>query len=118
VQNNYTIITLFLDLKIRSTWKIINSEKWTNQHDMSVSSIIMNGKTITNQYEIANIFNNYFSSVADSINVDNNTAKPSSKTNPINYLYKYHGTPFTKLNWQYSSTYEIGKIINSIKFKN
>jgi hypothetical protein len=45
---------------MKSTWKIVNSEKGTNQHDMSVPSIVMDGKTITNQYEIANIFNNYF----------------------------------------------------------
>jgi hypothetical protein len=53
--------------------------------------------------------------VADSINVDNNKAKVSSITNAINTLYKYHDVPFTKPNWRYASTYEIGKIINSIK---
>jgi hypothetical protein len=56
--------------------------------------------------------------VADSINVANNKAKASSMINPINYLYKYHGIPFTKLHWRYASTYEIGKIINSLKSKN
>jgi hypothetical protein len=40
--------------------------------------------------------------VADSINVDNNKAKVSSMTNPINSLYKYHDVPFTKLNWRYA----------------
>jgi hypothetical protein len=62
-------------------------------------SIVMDGKTITNQYEIANIFDNYFSSVAASINVDNNKAKATTMANPINYLHKYHSIPFTKLNW-------------------
>jgi hypothetical protein len=42
---------------MKSTWKIINGEKWTNQHDMSVPSIVMDEKIVTNQYEIANIFN-------------------------------------------------------------
>jgi hypothetical protein len=62
---------------MKSTWKIINSEKGT-----------------TNQYEIGNIFNKYSSSVADSINVDNNRAKVSSMNDPTNYLYKYHSKPF------------------------
>jgi hypothetical protein len=77
----------------------------------------MDEKIITNQHEIANIFNKYFSSVADYINVDKNKAKVSSMTNPINYLYKYHGIHVTKLNWGYASTYEIGKMINPIKSK-
>jgi hypothetical protein len=83
---------------MKSTWKIIDSEKVKNQHDMLAPSIVLEEKTITNQYEIANIFNKYFSSVADSINVDKNKAKASSMTNPINYLYKYHTIPFTKPN--------------------
>jgi len=66
---------------MKSTWKIINNEKGTTQHDMSVPSLVMNEKIITNQKEIANLFNNYFLSVADSINVDNNKAKNSSMIN-------------------------------------
>ena len=85
---------------------------------MSVPSLVMNEKTITNQKEIANLFNNYFLSVTDSINVDNNKAKNSSMFNPINYLFKYYGKPFATLNWHCTSTYEIGKIIKSLKSKN
>jgi hypothetical protein len=80
---------------------------------MSVPSIVLDEKTITNQYKIANLFNNYFLSLADSINVDKNKAKNSSMINPINNLFKYYSKPLAKLNWQYASTYEIGKIIKS-----
>jgi hypothetical protein len=34
---------------------ITNRENGINQHDMSVPSIVVDGKIITNQYEIANI---------------------------------------------------------------
>jgi hypothetical protein len=54
--------------KKKSTWKIINS-------DMLVPSTVMHKKTITNQCANANIFNNYFSSVDDSVNADNNKIK-------------------------------------------
>jgi Notch-like protein len=38
--------------------------------------------------------------------------------NLINYLFKYYNKPFPKLNWQYTSTYVIDKIIKSLKSKN
>jgi hypothetical protein len=53
-------------------------------------SLVMNEKVLTNQKIIANLFNNYFLSVADSSNVDNNKAQNSSMINPINYLFKYY----------------------------
>jgi hypothetical protein len=39
-------------------------------------------------------------------------------SNPTNYLFKYYNKPFPKINWQYASTYEIDKIIKSLKSKN
>jgi hypothetical protein len=56
--------------------------------------------------------------MADFINADNNKAKNSSLINPINYLFKYYSKPFANINWPYASTYEIGKIIKSLKSKN
>jgi hypothetical protein len=55
--------------------------------------------------------------VADFINADKNKEN-SSMFNPINYLFKYHNKPFLRINWQYASTYEIDKIIKSLKSKN
>jgi Notch-like protein len=71
-----------------------------------------------NQKKIANLFNNYILSMADFINTDNNKAKNFSSINQINYLTKYYSKPFAKINWQYASTSEIGKIIKSLKSKN
>ena len=53
--------------------------------------------------------------MADSINVDNIKAKNSSMICPINCLFEYFSEPFATLNWQYTSTYETGKIIKSLK---
>ena len=39
-------------------------------------------------------------------------------TNPINYLANNFRKPFTKIIWQYASTYEVGNIIKSLKTKN
>jgi len=39
---------------MKSTWKIINSEKGTTNQDMSVPLLVLDNKIITN------LFNNYF----------------------------------------------------------
>ena len=39
-------------------------------------------------------------------------------TKPINYLANSFRRPFTRINWQYTSTYETGKIIKSLSTKN
>jgi hypothetical protein len=104
--------------KIKSTWKIINSESGMTHQDTSIPLLELDEKLITNQHKIANLFNNYFLSVADSINVNKNKDVHLTVFNPINYLFKYYKRPFAKINWQYASTNETDKIIKSLKSKN
>jgi hypothetical protein len=66
-----------------------------------------------NQNKIANIFNNYFLSIADSINSDNNKHINTNMTNTVNYL-----ADSFRISWQDVSTCEIKKIIKSLKIKN
>ena len=65
-----------------------------------------------------NILNNYFLSIADSINADSNKHINSHMINPINYLANNFRRPVTKISWQSASTYEIEKIIKSLRTKN
>ena len=39
-------------------------------------------------------------------------------TKSINYLANSFRKPFTRINWQYTSTYETGKMIKSLSTKN
>ena len=61
-----------------------------------------------NQNKIADSFNNYFLSIANPKNTDLNKHINISMRNTINYLAIHFRRPFTKINWQYASTYEIG----------
>ena len=70
--------------KMKTTWKMINSEKGTTHRDMSVT---LDDKIITNRQKIADLFNNYFLSIADPIDGDKNKDEHSSMINPINYLF-------------------------------
>ena len=103
---HYNNIILKSKNKMKSTWKIINNEKGITQQDMSIPQLVLNNKRITNQHKIANIFNSYFISVADSIKEDRSDKVTASSVNPINYLLKYFNKPFSKMNWQYTSTYK------------
>ena len=65
---HYNII-LRANNKTKTTWKSINRENGTTQHDISVSTLTIDDSKIANQSIIANVFNNYFSSVADLIKI-------------------------------------------------
>jgi len=69
--------------KMKSTWKI-NTEKGKSKHSTDIQSLMIDNNVIMNQNIIAKTFNNYFLSIADSINSHNN--KHVNMLNPINYL--------------------------------
>jgi hypothetical protein len=75
-------------------------------------------KEITNQNTIANIFNSYFLSIAESFKSGNNTRTYTKDTNPISYLIDSFHRPFPTISWHYASTHEIEMIIKSLKSKN
>ena len=103
---------------MKITWKIINEEKGKTKSSIHIQSLVINNNVIMNQNKIVNIFNNYFISVADTVNADNKKHINTSMTNSINYLTNNFRRPFPKISWQYASTYEIEKIIKSLRTKN
>jgi len=67
-----------------------------------------------NQNTIAKTFNNYFRSIADSINTDNNKHVKTGK--PTNYMSNNLIKSLTQSNWHYATTtYEGEKIIKSLR---
>jgi hypothetical protein len=73
-----------------------------------------------NQEKIATAFNKYFLSIADSVIPNNNNHTNNMTANPINYEYLVNAfsRPFTKIDAKYATSYEIEKIIRSLKTKN
>jgi len=96
-----------------TTWKIINHENGKPNHCKNTISLRVDNKEITNQNTIANIFNSYFLSIAESFNSGNNKHTYIKEPNPISFHH-----PFPKMSWHYESTYKIEKIIKSLKSKN
>jgi len=101
--------------KIKSTWKIINEEKGKFKDSQNMKFLRINNKTVFNQEAMANTFNNYFLSVADSLckdfkAVDNNMT-------PLHYLQNNLTKPENKMKWKYVTTYELEQIIKSLNLK-
>jgi hypothetical protein len=101
-----------------TTWKIINYENGKSNHCKNIQSLRIDNKEITNQNTIADIFNSYFLSIAESLKSGKNKHTTIKETNPISYLINSFHQPFPKMNWQYASTHEIEKFIKSLKSKN
>jgi len=100
-----------------TTWKIINYENGKSNRCKNIQSLRIDNKEIANQNTIANIFNSYFLSIAESLKPGNNEHTNIKETNPISYLINSFHRLFPKMSWQYASTHEIEKIIKSLKSK-
>ena len=59
--------------KMKSTWQIIHKEMGKTQPETSITKLETLTKTITNQKEIANTFNRYFTTIADNIRNNSNS---------------------------------------------
>jgi exonuclease III len=108
----YNNLILNFNNNMATTWKIINHENRKPSHDNNIASLKIDNKEITNQNKIANIFNNYFLSIADSLNAGKNNHTNIKESKPISYLINNFHQPFPKMKWHLTSTHEIGKIIN------
>jgi hypothetical protein len=103
--------------KMKSTWQIIHKEMGKPQPETFITKLETPNKTITNQTEIANTFNRYFTTIADNIRNNNNNNVKLQNKNPIKYLVKQYTNPFPKINWKYVSSHEIVNIIKGLKPK-
>jgi hypothetical protein len=83
--------------KMKSTWEIINQERGEARNGIDIQLLIIDNNEIINQKQIANIFNNYFLTIADRITSDNNNHRNTNMTHPINYLANSFRKPFANV---------------------
>ena len=102
--------------KVKNTWKIVNEAKGKYKDKPNIQFLNFKNNTIANREKIANIFNDYFLSVANSLKKGNKDYE--NKIESIHYLHNCLNKPPQKMKWKYISTYEIEKIINSLNSKN
>jgi hypothetical protein len=98
-------------------WNIIHKETGNSTNENNIKSLRINNHTVYNQARIANEFNTYFANIVDSSGIKE-INENTEDTCPLQYLSKHLKQPFKALNWPYTSSKEINKIIDSLKSKN
>jgi len=85
-----------------------------------IKSININNPIRNNPQEIANTFNDYFLTLADTItgNIKKDNNDPRENLNPSNYLIYNFNSTFPGINWNYATPYEIDNLSKSLKTKN
>ena len=104
--------------KIKTTWRIINEEKGLNKRKSVIKKISHNNRLITNQTTIANLFSNYFLSIADLTKIENTKDVNTYIQNSLKYLRMCINNPFDNITWKYVSTQEVKRVISSLKNSN
>jgi len=108
--------------KLKTTWSIIKTITNNKKNSNDILMMEIDGKITTWHQTIAEVFNNYYVSVADNItnnNPVNNTIGDLNKNNPLNYLLVYSAfqQSFTNIKLKNTTTGEIEKIIKELKSK-
>jgi len=105
--------------KIKTTWANIKKETGNKNHHGTINSLRINDPMVNNSQEIAYAFNDYFSSVADTIinNIRMGKDERKDDISHSSYLINNFNNTFPNINWKQASTHEISKIIESLKCK-
>jgi len=97
---------------MKTTWNIIKSETGKKGSKGGAHLLNMNGNLTKNQQMIADPFNNYFLTIADTI-IDNNRkdkiGQSNNNNNPVSYMLQIFKHPFPNIKFNYTSTNEIEK---------
>jgi hypothetical protein len=106
-------------IRIKTTWEIIKKETGNNNHHNTVKSLRINYTMVNSSQEIAYAFNDYFSTLVDSIidNIRKGNDEPKDDISHSSYLINNFNNMFPNINWKHASTYEVGMIIESLKSK-
>jgi len=104
--------------KTKTTSNIISELLGKQHHTQETQKLTTEGTHLTIQQDIANAFNNYFSTITDKTNSD--SQENMRHGNPHTYCYFDHsaGDSYPLMVFKTFSTQEITSIIKSIKTKN
>jgi len=104
--------------KQKTTWNIIKTLTNNKKTSNITTPINIDYESPTNLIGIANAFNTYFTSIADNL-LTRNFSETDTTTNddPMSYLRHNFKYCHSQIKLKNTTTYEINKIINSLKSK-
>jgi 3-methyladenine DNA glycosylase Tag len=93
---------------MKTTWDIIKKEVGVNIIRAEINSIIVNGKKVSSQQDIAGEFNKYFANVADETKrqINNNDVTVSDFNNVgsyIDFMIQAFAKPYQTTNYNCST---------------
>jgi lysophospholipase L1-like esterase len=108
--------------KLKTTWYIIKEEVGVNISKVEITSVIVDGKKVSSQQDIACEFNKYFANFADKIKrqINNNDVTVNDFNNVgsyIDFMFQAFANPYQTTS-NCSTKKEIENIISSLKSKN
>jgi hypothetical protein len=115
----YNKLLLKSNNKLKTTWNIVKTiTKYKNTIN-SISTMNIKDKLSSNPLPIANALNNYFLSVAENLFIKHFSGKNTiNNKDSISHLHQNFRQSFSTMKLRNTTTYEIEKIIHSLKCKN
>jgi flagellar basal body P-ring protein FlgI len=104
--------------KVRTTWNLINREVRKKVTKENIQTLNIEGKNYTNLNTIVEVFNRYFSGVADTIHkqIKENCKNVKTKsTNYMTYMSMAFGSTFPNIQIKKTASSETESIIGSLK---
>ena len=102
----------------KTTWNIINELLGKQHFIRDVQKLTIEGNHLTNQHDIADAFNKYFSSIIDKTNSNSLENMRHENLSTYSYVDQCVGDSFPPMVFKSFSTQEIISIIRSLKTKN
>jgi hypothetical protein len=103
--------------EVKTTWNIINDLLGKQRSTNSIQKLSTEGSLLTNQYDIGEAFNKYFSSIIGIRNRNNLDNPRNNTTSTYSYLDLDNGNRYSPMVFKSFSTQEIISIIKSLKTK-
>ena len=105
--------------KPKTTWNIVKTITKIKKTANNITIMSVNNKPTNNPLTIVNAFNSYFLSVAENL-LKKKFSKPNTTNNndPLFYLKQNTCLITSQIKLKNTTTYEVNKIIQSIKSKN
>ena len=104
--------------KSKTTWNIINELLGTQHFMQDIQKLTIEGNHLTNQHNIVDAFNKYFSSIIDKTNSNSSENMRHENLSTYSYLDQCVQDFFPPMVYKSFSTHEIISIIKSLKTKN
>jgi hypothetical protein len=97
---------------MKTVWDITKSLTGKKIRSEDIRRINIGNTTTSDSHVISDSFNHYFLSIVE------NRIHTGKSNSPIDYLYQAFTKPFSTIRYQNTSTFDIEKIIKSLKSKN